>query len=128
MRPNKATDSEVIDLKKEAAFNELVRKVRKDTFGKGPERIHTTFVENMAITKMQGNFTPTEKFIAQTPEGKQMVHSARTHMIKKLYENHVPDGMEELCGSKLVHLFTDVKVEEDVAISVFIFENSIGQG
>lgn len=115
-------------MKKEAAFNELVRKVRKDTFGKGPERIHTTFVENMAITKMHGNFTPTEKFIAQTPEGKLMVHNARTHMIKKLYEKHVPDGMEELVGSKLVHLFTDVKVDEDIAISVFIFENMIEQG
>ncbi|MEK3788356.1 MULTISPECIES: DUF2294 domain-containing protein [Paenibacillus] len=115
-------------MKKEAAFNEIVRKVRKDTFGKGPERIHTTFVENMAITKMYGNFTPTEKFIAKTTEGVQMVHSARTHMIKKLYENHVPDGMEELCGSRLIHLFSDIKVDEDVAVSVFLFEKNIEQG
>jgi len=115
-------------MKKEVAFNDIIRKVRKDTFGKGPERIHTTFVENMAITRMYGNFTPTEKFIAQTPDGKKMVHSARTYMIQDLYKSQVPEGLEELCGSKLVHLFTDIKVDEDVAISVFMFEKNIEQG
>ena len=115
-------------MKKEVAFNDIIRKVRKDTFGKGPERIHTTFVENMAITRMHGNFTPTEKFIANSEDGKKMVHSARTHMIKELYKSHVPEGLEELCGSKLIHLFTDIKVEEDMAVSVFMFEKNIEQG
>jgi uncharacterized protein YbcI len=117
-----------LSMKKETTFNEIVRKVRKDTFGKGPERIHTTFVDNMAITKMWGNFTPTEKFIALTSEGKEMVHRARTQMVQGLYDQHVPDGMEELCGSKLQHLFTDIKVEDDFAISVFVFEKNIEQG
>ncbi|WP_047153969.1 DUF2294 domain-containing protein [Aneurinibacillus tyrosinisolvens] len=112
-------------IKKEAAFNEIIRKVRKDFFGKGPERIYTHFVENMAITTMHGNFTPVEKFIGKTSEGRQMVHNARTHMIQELYKEHVPDGLEELVGSKLVHLFSDIKVEEDMAVSVFIFEKPI---
>ncbi|WP_027416986.1 DUF2294 domain-containing protein [Aneurinibacillus terranovensis] len=111
--------------KKETAFNDIIRKVRKEIFGKGPERIHTDFVENMAITKMYGNFTPTEKFIAKTPEGVQMVHNARTRMIQELYKQRVPDGLEELVGSKLLHLFSDIKVEEDMAVSVFIFEKPI---
>lgn len=111
--------------KKETAFNEIVRKVRKDYLGKGPEKISTTFVDNMAISILYGNLTPTEKFMAQTPEGKQMIHSARTKMIQEIYEKHVPDGLEELVGSKLRYLFSDFKVEEDMAVSVFIFENKI---
>ncbi len=35
------------DMRKETGFNEIIRKVRKELFGKGPERIHTTFVDNM---------------------------------------------------------------------------------
>ncbi|WP_044895134.1 DUF2294 domain-containing protein [Bacillus alveayuensis] len=111
--------------KKEAAFNEIVRKVRKDLFGKGPERIKTYFIENIAITILQGNLTPTEKFIARSPEGKEMVHTARTHMIQEVYAQQVPDGMEELVGAKLVHLFSDIKIEEDIAVSVFLFEKKI---
>ncbi|MFD0824652.1 DUF2294 domain-containing protein [Neobacillus sp. M.A.Huq-85] len=111
--------------KKETAFNDMVRKIRKEIFGKGPERIFTHFVENMAVTTMYGIQTPTEKFIAQTQEGKKVVHSARTQMIQDLYKEQVPAGMEELVGSKLLHLFSDVKVEEDMAVSVFIFEKPI---
>ena len=52
----------------------MIRKLRKEVFGKGPERIHTVFVENMAVSTLYGNITPTEKFIASTPEGLKMVH------------------------------------------------------
>jgi uncharacterized protein YbcI len=111
--------------KKETAFNEIVRKVRKELFGKGPERIHTHFVENMAVTTMYGILTPTEKFITQSEEGKKVIHNARTQMIQEIYKQQVPEGMEELVDSKLLHLFSDIKVEEDMAISVFIFEKPI---
>ncbi|ARP41558.1 hypothetical protein GTHT12_03633 [Geobacillus thermodenitrificans] len=111
--------------RKEAAFNDIVRKVRKQLFGKGPERIKTYFVDNLAISILHGNLTPTEKFIARTPEGRDMVHAARTKMIQDVYAQHVPDGMEELAGSKLLYLFSDIKVEEDMAVSVFVFEKPI---
>jgi uncharacterized protein YbcI len=113
--------------KKEAAFNDLVRKVRKQLFGKGPERIKTYFIDNLAITILQGNLTPTEKFIARSPEGKEMVHTARTRMIQEVYAQQVPEGLEELAGSKLLYLFNDIKVEDDIAVSVFIFEKPINK-
>lgn len=111
--------------KKVHEFNDILRKLRKDLFGKGPERIHTVFVENMAISTLYGNITPTEKFIASTPEGERMVHTARTTMIQDVYAYSMPPGMEELLGTKLLHLFSDIKIQEDVAISVFIFEDTV---
>ncbi len=111
--------------KKIHEFNDIIRKLRKELFGKGPERIHTVFVENMAVSTLYGNLTPTEKFITNTPEGKEMVHTARTRMIQELYSIHPPDGMEEVIGAKLLYLFSDIKVEEDIAVSVFIFDQNI---
>lgn len=70
-------------MRRETGFNEIIRKVRKELFGKGPERIHTTFVDNMAITMLYGNLTPSEKFLAQEESGKEMVHAARTKMVQK---------------------------------------------
>ncbi|GGH86308.1 uncharacterized protein YbcI [Pullulanibacillus pueri] len=106
-------------------FNDIIRKLRKDYYGKGPERIHTVFVENMAISTLYGNLTPTELFISKTEEGKEMVHSARTKMIQDVYSEKPPEKMEALLGAKLLHLFSDMKVEEDMAISVFIFDQNI---
>jgi uncharacterized protein YbcI len=110
---------------KHTAFNDIVRGVRKEIFGKGPERVHTDFVGNMAISVMHGNLTPTEKFISRDPDGLNVVRNARTKMIQDLYKQKVPEGMEDLMGSKLLHLFNDIKVEEDMAVSVFIFEKPV---
>ncbi|MGE7603284.1 DUF2294 domain-containing protein [Peribacillus sp. NPDC097675] len=106
-------------------FNDMIRKLRKELFGKGPERIHTVFVDNMAVSTLYGNLTPTEIFISSTEEGKDMVHSARTKMIQDLYSVAPPEGMEELVGATLVHLFSDIKVKENIAISVFVFDQDI---
>ncbi|WP_409299705.1 DUF2294 domain-containing protein [Peribacillus sp. SCS-155] len=111
--------------KKIHEFNDILRKLRKELFGKGPERIHTVFTENMAVSTLYGNLTPTEKFIARTPEGKEMVHSARTKLIQEVYKKSTPEGMNELVGASLVHLFSDIKVDEDVGVSVFIFDKNI---
>ncbi|MGX9134302.1 DUF2294 domain-containing protein [Rummeliibacillus sp. JY-2-4R] len=113
--------------KKVHEFNDIIRKLRKELFGKGPERIHTVFTDNMAVSTLYGNLTPTERFISTTPEGARMVHAARTSMIKNLYSEATPEGMDELMGTKLLHLFTDIKIEEDIAISVFIFEDKINE-
>lgn len=111
--------------KKIHSFNDIIRKLRKELFGKGPERIHTVFIENMAITTLYGNLTPTEKFIAGTPEGKEMIHTARTNMIQEVYKKEVPPGLEELVDAKFIHLFSDIKIDEDIAVSVFIFDKHI---
>lgn len=106
-------------------FNDVIRKLRKQLFGKGPERMETVFVQNMAVTTLYGNLTPTEKFIASTDEGKEMVHAARTRLIQDVYAKAPPDGLEEIVGAKFVHLFSDIKVEEDIAVSVFVFDRPI---
>ena len=106
-------------------FNDMIRKLRKELFGKGPERIHTVIVDNMIISTLYGNLTPTEVFIAGTPEGKEMVHAARTRMIQQLYQQAPPEGMEELVEAKFLHLFSDFKLEEDIAVSVFLFDRPI---
>lgn len=106
-------------------FNDVIRKLRKQLFGKGPERMETVFVQNVAVTTLYGNLTPTEKFIASTDEGKEMVHAARTRLIQDVYAKAPPDGLEEIVGAKFVHLFSDIKVEEDMAVSVFVFDRPI---
>lgn len=46
-------------------------------------------------------------------------------MIQDVYKQQVTEGMEDLVGSKLLHLFSDAKIDEDMAVSVFIFEKPI---
>jgi len=111
--------------KYEAEFSNLVKAFRKRHMGKGPSRIRTTFCKNWAICEMEGNLSPVEKFIASADEGKQMVRAARTEMVKEMYRKHHPIEMEALLGAKFVGLFVDIDIDNDVGMSIFVFDQDL---
>ncbi|SDN76400.1 DUF2294 domain-containing protein [Alkalicoccus daliensis] len=111
--------------KVEAEFSNLVRAFRKRHMGKGPSRISTTFCKNWAISEMEGNLSPIEKFIAGDADGKQMLRAARTEMVKEMYRKNRPVEMEELLGCNFVELFVDIDIEQDKGMSIFVFEDNL---
>ncbi|UTR09014.1 DUF2294 domain-containing protein [Evansella sp. LMS18] len=111
--------------KHEAEFSNLVRSFRKRHMGKGPSQIKTTFCKNWAISEMEGNLSPVEKFIATSDDGKQMLRAARTEMVKDIYRNNPPVEMEELLGAKFVELFVDINIEKDKGMSIFVFDEDL---
>lgn len=111
--------------KYEAEFSNLVRTFRKQHMGKGPRQIKTTFCKNWAICEMEGNLSPVEKFIASSGDGKQMLKSARTEMVKDMYRKHHPEEMEEFLGAKFIDLFVDIDIEKDFGMSIFVFDENL---
>ncbi|MFC3342977.1 DUF2294 domain-containing protein [Paenibacillus abyssi] len=111
--------------KHEAEFSNLVKAYRKRHMGKGPREVRTTFCNNWAICEMQGNLSPVEKFIAGSGEGKQMVQEARTKMVKDMYREHHPVEMEEMLGAKFVSLFVDIDIDQDIGMSIFVFDQDL---
>jgi uncharacterized protein YbcI len=111
--------------KYEAEFSNLVRSFRKRHMGKGPSKIVTTFCKNWAISEMEGNLSPVEKFIASADDGKQMLRSARTEMVKEMYRKNRPFEMEALLGANFVELFLDIDIERDFGMSIFVFDEDL---
>jgi uncharacterized protein YbcI len=113
--------------KYEAEFSNLVRSFRKKHMGKGPSKITTTFCKNWAICEMEGNLSPVEKFIATADDGKQMLRSARTEMVKDMYRKNQPIEMEAFLQCKYVDLFVDIDIDRDFGMSIFVFDEDIEQ-
>lgn len=111
--------------KYEAEFSNLVKAFRKRHMGKGPSRVITTFCKNWAICEMEGNLSPIEKFMATAEEGKQMLRAARTEMVKQIYKNNHPVEMEELLGAKFIEVFVDIDIDQDLGMSIFVFDRDI---
>ncbi|WP_223067975.1 DUF2294 domain-containing protein [Paenibacillus caui] len=110
----------------EHEFSVLVREIRKEYVGNGPKEIITRFTGSWAISEMKGNLTNIEKFMLGSPEGNRMVHEARTKFVKKIYQNpKVLDRFEQLVKAKIVRIFTDINIEEDVAMTVYVFDKTI---
>ncbi|MFP3392722.1 DUF2294 domain-containing protein [Brevibacillus sp. SIMBA_040] len=110
----------------EHQFSMLVREIRKEYVGNGPKEIFTRFVDTWAISEMKGNLTNVEKFMITSNEGRRMVHDARTKLVKKIYTNpEVVTKLEDLMKAKIVRIFSDINIEEDIAMTVFVFDRAL---
>jgi uncharacterized protein YbcI len=110
----------------EHQFSMLVREIRKEYVGNGPREIITRFIWPWAISEMKGNLTNVEKFMIRSEEGKRMVDEARTKLVKEIYKNPtVVTKFEDLLDAKLVRIFTDINIDEDIAMTIFVFDKPL---
>ncbi|CAK8584768.1 hypothetical protein BMEGG_00678 [Priestia megaterium] len=55
-----------------------------------------------------------------------MVHEARTKLVKQIYkEPMVLKKIEELMNAKIVSIFTDIDLDIDVAMTIYVFDKPI---
>lgn len=116
---------EIVANKKTQQFANLVRSYRKSYIGKGPEQVKVFFKDNWAICHMTGSLSKVENFYLRNKDFQSMLKYGRTEEIKELYKQKPPVEMEELVGANFVKLFTDVNLEDDEVVSIFIFDKSI---
>lgn len=110
----------------EHQFSMLVREIRKEYVGNGPKEITTKFIGSWAVSEMKGNLTNVEKFMIHKEQGKQMVHETRTRFVKEIYtKSEVLSRFENLMDAKVVRLFSDINIDEDIAMTVFVFDQPI---
>jgi uncharacterized protein YbcI len=110
----------------EHQFSMLVREIRKEYVGNGPKEITTKFIGSWAISEMKGNLTNVEKFMITSEHGEQMVHETRTRFVKEIYKKpEVLLKFQELMGAKVLRLFSDINIKEDIAMTVFVFDQPI---
>ncbi|MBN6885631.1 uncharacterized protein YbcI [Cytobacillus horneckiae] len=110
----------------EHQFNMLVREIRKECVGNGPREITTRFVGPWAISEMKGNLTNIEKFMIESKKGHQVVHEARTTLVKEIYNDiEKVKKLEDLVQAKLVSIFADINIDSDIAMTIYVFDKPI---
>ncbi|GGE12097.1 hypothetical protein GCM10011571_11820 [Marinithermofilum abyssi] len=110
----------------EHQFSMLVREIRKKYVGNGPKEIKTRIMGPWVISEMKGNLTNVEEFMIHSENGKKMVHEARTTLVKDIYKDkEVVTKLEELVDAKLVTIFTDINLDLDIAMTVYVFNKPI---
>ncbi len=107
-------------------FNILIREIRKKYVGNGPKEITTRFAGPWVISEMKGNLTNVEKFMINSEDGQRVVHKARTKLVKELYKDPaVVSKIEDLFQAKVVSIFTDIDIDLDTAMTVYVFNKPI---
>lgn len=74
---------------------------------------------------MTGVLSKVESFYLNDKRNEWMLHYTRTEKIKQMYKEIDVNEMESLVGAKFVKLFTDIDLNDDEVISIFVFDKSI---
>ena len=115
---------EIVANKKTQQFANLVRSYRKSYIGKGPEQVKVFFKDNWAICHMTGSLSKVENFYLRNKDFQSMLKYGRTEEIKELYKQNLQLKWRNLL-SKFRKTFTDVNLEDDEVVSIFVFDKSI---
>lgn len=92
----------------EARISEAISKFEVEYMGRGPEKIRTTIVQDMIIIRLRGFLSLSERNLANTKDG--------VELIKKLRNALFETAIEQLVGAvQAVHRINVISVHSDVS-------------
>jgi uncharacterized protein YbcI len=68
--------------KTEAAISDEMMAFQHEFVGRGPDRIRTRIVEDLVIVRSFGVFTPAEKQLAESFEGRRLIKAMRQQVLE----------------------------------------------
>ncbi|WP_164985296.1 DUF2294 domain-containing protein [Ammoniphilus sp. CFH 90114] len=99
----------------------------KEGSGKGPKVTTVKVVDNVLIYFLNGIFTPLEKKLLETEEGKRHILEGR-RLYVKVREKQRKAEIERIVGLKVVKDYYSWNIDDDSALSVVVFEENILDG
>lgn len=101
-----------------------MEKYFKQKLGKGVDYTKIVIWEDMLIIRGEGFLTEPEKYIVQTPSGKEVVRAARMQVAKQ----HSIDNtayFEGILHARSIHQTYDIEPEKDFWINVIVFDRTL---
>lgn len=118
-RPSKLKDPERKKLQHE--FKLYMEKYFKEKLGKGVDYTKIVIWDDMLIIRGEGFLTTPEKYITETPSGKEVVRAARMQVVKQHSLDNTP-YFEEKLGARKVHEAYELEPENDFWMHVVVFD------
>lgn len=101
-------------------LNSIWNNTLRKKLGKGVDYTKTVIWDDMLIIRGEGFLTEPEKFIIETPSGKEVVRAARMQVVKQ----HTIDNVgffEEKLQAKAIHHAYELEPENDFWMHVIVF-------
>ncbi|MGI6514673.1 MAG: DUF2294 domain-containing protein [Syntrophomonadaceae bacterium] len=96
----------------------------KAKLGKGVDHTKVVIWDDMLVIRGERFLTDPERYIVETPAGKDVVRAARMQVAKQHSIDNVP-YFEEVLQAKAIHQVYDVEPENDFWMHVVIFDRKL---
>ncbi|MCL6431669.1 MAG: DUF2294 domain-containing protein [Anaerolineae bacterium] len=101
----------------EAAISKAVVQFEVEQMGRGPADVRTYVIGDAIFVRLKGMLTPAERQLAQTEEGRTLIKDHRRELVEAS-RPALQAAIEEITGSKVISLFTDISTETGERIIV----------
>jgi len=107
-----------------AAATNAVVQLHSSHYGKGPTRSKSYLLDDVLICVMGDVFTTVEHTLIQAGEGTS-VRDTRLSF-QQAMQNSFIERIEEIVGRRVLGFTTQVLVDQDIAIEIFVLEPATG--
>lgn len=108
----------------EARISEAISKFEVECMGRGPEKIRTTIVQDMIIIRLKGFLSVSEKHLALTRDGVELIKKLRTALFENAQAQFV-ETIQSVINVNVISVHSDVSTLTGEKIVVLIVDQDI---
>jgi uncharacterized protein YbcI len=110
--------------KAETAISDEMMAFEHEFVGRGPERIRTLIVEDLVIVRSFGVFTPAERHLANTYEGRRLIKAMRQQVLEAGRSN-LEAIVQKHAGVEVVSVHSDISTKSGEWLDVFVLDRIV---
>ena len=110
--------------KTEAAISDEMMAFQHAFVGRGPDRIRTRIVEDLVIVRSFGVFTPAEKQLAESFEGRRLIKAMRQQVLEA-GRSVLESIVQGHTGTEVVSVHSDISTKSGEWLDVFVLGRSL---
>jgi uncharacterized protein YbcI len=103
----------------EAAISKAIVQFEVEQMGRGPADVRSYVIGDAIFVRLRGLLTPAERQLAQSEEGRTLIKDLRRELVEAS-RPVLQRAIEEITGSQVLSLFTDISTETGERIIVLI--------
>src|SRR4051812_39924940 len=108
----------------EADVARVVSRFHEDQHGCKPELTTAHIVDDMVLVRSHGCFTPTEKNLVTSTDGRKIVKSARMEL-RSLNRRDIEGQVAAILGIKVLRSFWDLDIRVGDQVEVYVLERGL---
>ncbi len=110
----------------EAAISKAVVQFEVEQMGRGPADVRTYVIGDAIFVRLKGMLMPAERQLAATEEGRTLLKDLRRELVQA--SRSILEAMiEEITGSRVVNLFTDISTKTGERIIVLTMADDVSK-
>ena len=108
----------------EAAISDEMMAFQHEFVGRGPDRIRTRIVEDLVVVRSFGVFTPAEKQLVESTEGRRLIKAMRQQVLEAGHP--VLEGIvQKHSSAEVVSVHSDISTKSGEWLDVFVLDRDV---